>query len=109
MGVTWYGNQIARRVTEAAIEAVDETTQAAADAAQQQHWWASRGDNNLQRQTINEHAEIVEDGAVAGRFGTTRRKGFYGLFLELQQPFLRPAADQEFPHLGERMAEKLAR
>lgn len=94
----WYGNEIKAAVLAASIAAVDETTQAAADEAEQDHWWRNRTDQ-LEEETIMEPARPDGRGVV-GRFGTTRKRGFYGLFLELQRPFLRPVADRIFPTLA---------
>lgn len=101
----WRGDKIVAKVEQAAREAIDETTAAAADAAQGSHWWQSRS-GQLEDEIVNEPAK-VKDGKITGRFGSTQRRGFYGLFHERKQPFLRPAADREFPKLAERIAKKV--
>jgi hypothetical protein len=104
MALEWHGAAIGARVVAAELAAVDETTKASADEARGDHWWTARG-GPLERETISEPARPVA-GGVVGKFGTTRKRGFYGLFLELQQPFLRPIADRVFPSLAERLHER---
>jgi hypothetical protein len=105
--VDWRAAQIVSDATRAGLEAVNELTQAAATRAESSHWWQSQT-GRLERETISEPAHVEGSGTVSGKFGTTKRRGFYGLFLEYEQPFLRPAADEFFPQLGHLMAEKLA-
>jgi len=106
----WNGDKLLARVIAAEHAATDETTSAAADIAESIHPWKAHKATGLESQVISEPAE-VDTGAVVGRFGTTRRRGFYGLFLEkgwehadksdvvleFERPFLRPAGDLEFP------------
>lgn len=98
--IEWLGGILTARIEAAAMAAIDEATHAAADDAKDSHWWqARRGSDGLEGQIIAEPAK-PEPGRVVGRFGATlRRDGFYGLFLELREPFLRPAADRHFPTL----------
>lgn len=105
MIVRWNGDDVVDKVAKAAAEAVDETTAAAAAAAKSSHWWRSRS-GTLERQTVTEPATVDRDDVV-GKFGTTERLGFYGLILERRRPFLRPAADREFPKLAERIERKV--
>ncbi len=104
MPLEWHGEAVKARILAASIVAVNETTQAAAEDATRAHWWDNRTDQ-LQQETINAPARPVP-GGVLGKFGTTRRRGFYGLFLELKRPFLRPAADRVFPTLQERLRRR---
>lgn len=104
----WNGDQVAREVREKSREAINEILQAAALDAERQHWYHARTPAGLEQNTIAEPA-IMGRHIVAGRFGTTKRRGFYGLFLELRQGFLRPAADRWFPALPAVLAEKLRR
>jgi hypothetical protein len=101
----WFGDEISKRIRDASAAAIDEVLEVAAKDAEEQHWWNRRG-GHLEEETIAEPA-IKGREIVAGRFGTTRRKGFYGLFLELREPFLRPAADRSFPALPAVLQEKL--
>lgn len=96
---SWRGPQVAARVEAATKQAIDAITERAAEDAQANHWWQNRT-GELESNIIAEPAERRADGRVVGRFGTSlRREGFYGLFLERRQPFLRPAADRNFPAL----------
>lgn len=101
----WNGREIQAMLERAEILAVNETTLAAAEEARKDHWWDPET-GHLERETISEPARPVP-GAVSGRFGTTRRRGFYGLIQEYRQPFLRPVADRVFPTLHERLRRRL--
>lgn len=100
----WNGPKVVANVVNAAKEAIDETTAAAAEEAKSSHGYQTRS-GVLEEETISEPAE-VKGHRITGRFGTTQRRGFYGLFKEYEEPFLRPAADREFPELAGRIAEK---
>lgn len=104
----WNGDALVERVRQAVIESIDETTQAAAADAEADHWWLARkGEDGLEGQIITEPASLHGDTA-SGRFGTTQRStGFFGLFLEYKRPFIRPAADRNFPAVIDRIREKL--
>lgn len=103
--VRWYGEQVSKAVKDATIAAIDELTAEAAEEAKESHWWRNRSDH-LEGEIKSEPAKLV-DGKPQGRFGTTMKRGFYGLFLERQTPFLRPAADAVFPKLTERIRARL--
>jgi hypothetical protein len=99
--------KLADIVRRAAIDAVNETVDAAAQDAQSHHGWdARRGRRGLQGQVKVEPAR-VENGVIKARFGSTQVRGFYGLILERRHPWLRPAADRHFPDLSKRIADKL--
>lgn len=103
--LTWRGPEVLAAVREATREAIDETTEEAAKDAAASHWWRNR--SGLLEANI-EHEPADRFGrTVRGRFGTTRRQGFYGLFLERRTPFLRPAADRNFPRLAQRIRGRL--
>lgn len=106
--LTWHGKAVVARVLAASLEAIDDVTEQAAQDAQQNHWWRSRrGQAGLEGEIVVEPASLV-DGRPTGRFGTgLRRDGFYGLFLEQREPFLRPAADRAFPTLAKRIRKRL--
>lgn len=106
----WNGDQLLERVTAAAREAVNETVDDARDDAAASHVWVNRT-GQLEEEVVSEHADPA-DSNPTGRFGTTRRRGFYGLFheegtvREHATPFLRPAADRHFSTLAERIARR---
>lgn len=100
--VDWRAQQIVDALLDAAREAIDETT---ADAAQQAAQAAPRRTGRLAEETVSEPA-VVEAGKARGKFGSTQRRGFYGLFLERRRPYLRPAADIAFPTLARRIRER---
>lgn len=103
--VSWRGKAIAASIEARAVHAINETTEEAAGLMQQNHWWSRRSDNNLERQVVTEPAGYDQDGRISGKVGATKQKGFYGLFLEREQPWIRPAGDEAFPHLADRLKE----
>lgn len=102
---SWHGDEIAARIERATRAAIDETTAEAAEDAKGSHWWQV-GHGQLGGEIKSEPAERV-GREVVGKFGTTQRRGFYGLFLERRTPFLRPAADRAFPELRKRIRRRL--
>jgi hypothetical protein len=114
--VRWLGDDVLNTVIEATREAIDETTEAAAEAANQAqldlpphtasgHPWHGVTPRQIES-VVSEPAEVRGSEAV-GRFGDTAGRGDYGLFLERLQPYMRPAADVEFPELSKRIGERL--
>jgi hypothetical protein len=103
-GVTWLGEEVMAKIVVATKESIDKTTEAAAKDAQESHWWQKRT-GNLERNTFAEPAQVsVVKGEIRGRFGSSMRaEGFYGLFLERREPWLRPAADRHFRELKLRL------
>lgn len=107
----WNGDAIISRVEAAARAAVNETVDDAAGDARLSHGWINRS-LQLEDEIKTEHAKLGERNPSA-KFGTTRRRGFYGLFHELgtvhehERPFLRPAADRVFPTLAARIRRRL--
>lgn len=97
MGVRldWKGDRVFEKVMAATEKGINATTAYAAHDARGSHWWKSRT-GALEANIINEPAERTSRTRVVGKFGTTRTRGFYGLFLERRTPFLRPAADRTF-------------
>lgn len=109
--LNWNGDRLIALVRSAAADAVNETVDQAANDARLSHPWVNRN-MQLEEEIVTEHAKPGDPNPTA-RFGTTRRRGFYGLFHELgtvhefERPFLRPAADRAFPRLQETLAEKI--
>lgn len=109
----WNGDQLIAKIIEAARAAVDETVEAAANDARASHAWLNRT-GQLEEEIVTEPADL-EDPNPTASFGTTRGRGFYGLFHEegtvheFARPFLRPAADRAFPTLAERIRARLPR
>lgn len=109
----WNGDELIDRVTRAATRAVNRTLDEAVNDAESSHTWVNRN-NQLEDEIKAEHA--IEGSAnpnPTGKFGTTARRGFYGLFheegtvKEHETPFLRPAGDRAFPGLAEKIKEEL--
>jgi len=115
----WRGDELLARVRRAVEVSVDETLDAARDDAIDTHPWQVdprfRRFRNIKR-PINPHLEgqihsehvTPGDPVPTGRFGYTRRRGFYGLFLEFKFPTIRPAGDRVFPTLAERIRRRLS-
>lgn len=107
----WNGDKLIAQVRTAAREAVDATVDAARDDAAASHVWVNRTDQ-LQEEIVSQHADPAAPNPTAS-FGTTRRRGFYGLFheegtvKEFARPFLRPAADRHFGELAAKIRERL--
>jgi hypothetical protein len=107
----WNGDQLIALVADAARAAVTETVEEAADDARLSHEWANRT-GQLEEEIIVEQADVGDPNPTAS-FGTTRRRGFYGLFHEegtrheFARPFLRPAADRHFPELTAKIRGRL--
>jgi hypothetical protein len=109
--LVWNGDAVLARVTEAARVSIDETLREADLDATASHWWRNRT-GNLELNIVTEPAKIVGP-VISGRFGYTYsgkkgvRSGFYGLFLEMKMPVLRPAADRTFPTLAAKIRARL--
>lgn len=103
----WNGDAIMREVLEAAREATDETTKDCVPIA--------RGlvhvDSHRLQNSIGFVPAEIEGDTVVGLFGVVDDPG-YALPQEfLPEPhgkaFIRPAADQGFPALGDNIAKRL--
>jgi hypothetical protein len=115
----WRGDELVAKVRRAVEDSIDETVDAGRDDATETHPWhvdpRFRRFRNIKR-PINPHLEdqiesehVTPGSAVpTGRFGYTRRRGFYGLFLEFKFPTIRPAGDRVFPTLPARIRRRLS-
>jgi hypothetical protein len=103
--IDWRGTYVLESVRRATQAAVDDTTKDAAAVAKASHWWAART-GDLTGQIVNEPARRFGP-KIRGRFGSTKTRGFYGLFLERRTPFLRPASDIVFRTLAGRIRRRL--
>lgn len=114
---------VVSHIRDAAREGVNEIVDAARDDAEAVHPWKDdpglhtlksgrRVQTDLERHIVSQHAD-PDAANPTGSFGTTERSGFYGLFHEegtkheFERPFLRPAADRQFPRLADVIREKL--
>lgn len=111
MPLRWNGAEIEAKALAAAKRGVDATMGEAVREAKNRHPWRNRTG------TLEGSVRIVQtahaDGLVVkGRWGSADVK--YAIFLELgtskmpAYPFLRPAADREYPHLRRRIAAAYA-
>jgi hypothetical protein len=102
MSVVWNGKAIIAEVEARTRKAIDDITEETAKGIVAGRWWESHSAAGLVSRVVTEPAK--HDGVrIVGKVGTTHRYGFYGLFLEREQPFMRPVADETFPHLAERI------
>lgn len=109
----WNGDALIQEVEDAARDSVNDTVDAAADDARVSHEWVNRN-MQLEDEIKTEHA-APGDPNPSAKFGTTERRGFYGLFHEIgtvhehERPFIRPAGDRHFPSLSDRIRRRLDR
>lgn len=104
MRISWHGAEVAREVRAAELAAVQATLDAAAERARMHHaGWTSRT-GAAERSIAAERAEGTAEGA-RGRFGFGVG---YGVFLERRDRTLARAADEEFPHLADRIRARVA-
>jgi hypothetical protein len=107
MVLDWQGDALLRRIEAACIDAVDETTGAAAEVA--------RGlvhvDTGLLQSRIGTVPAVARGDEIVGAMGVPDDPGYAIPQEYLPGPrgkaYIRPAADQEFPTLGERIAKRL--
>lgn len=100
--LVWKGDELLRKLERVVPGAIDDTTDEAVRHAKSSHWWGGRR-GVLESEIVNEPAKRTGATRWSGKFGTTQRRGFYGLILEYRNPFLRPAADATFKNLAARI------
>lgn len=98
----WRGAEISAAMRERTRVAIDETLELTAQEIVKGRWWESHRASGLVSEVKVEEARI-RGPIVSGKVGTTKRRGFYGLFLEREKPFIRPAGDKVFPTLALRL------
>lgn len=115
MGVVFDRRGVLARTAKAAAEAIDETTEAAAEDARGTsmnlpphtaagHPWY--GASPRVENAVSTQPATRERGEIRGAFGATKRRGDYAFFLERLHPYLRPAADRHFKDLARRIRER---
>lgn len=119
MPLQWDGDKLVKRIERLSKKAIDEVIHEAAEDARTSHWWQTRtgrlqaniveGDERRRgsRYATSGARRVRGTGIIRGRFGTTRKQGFYGLFLEYRHKFLRSAADRHFPTLAAKLKKNL--
>lgn len=104
----WQGKAIEHRMVEAAKIGVDGTTAACVQHAKTNHPWTNRSgtlEGSIEMRPAKELAGMV----VRGEWGSFMVN--YALWLEIGTskmpafPYLRPAADSEYPELATRIRE----
>ncbi len=113
----WNGDIIVAHVEKELVAATNETLEATAEDMRTNHWWRAHrngGRSGLEGQVRVQAARVVGD-RIIGSVGATysgqkgRFSGFYGLFLERRIPWIRPAADRNFPTFLARARRRLAK
>lgn len=107
MSLDWQGDALLRRVERASREAIDEVTGAATEVAKQ----LVHVDTHTLQRSLGAVPARTEGDQTVGAFGSLQDPG-YAIDQEYDheprgKPYLRPAADQEFPKLGARIARRL--
>ncbi len=107
MTVQWFGDKVKRRVMNASLVGVDDTTAAAAIQAKGNHpGWRNR--TGTAEGSIRNEPARREGERIRGRFGSWGVA--YFIWLELKYgSTLRHAADLEFPRLARRIQEAYRR
>lgn len=102
MSVKWHGERFRNRVMAIIVQAVDDTTAAAAIHAKQNHpGWRNRT-GTAEGSIRFDPAKQIAPGLIRGRFGSFAVN--YFIWLELKHgAALRMAADVEFPRLPDRI------
>ncbi len=103
-GLTWNGDALKKRLSEAQRLAIDETTASCIEPAKDR----VRVKTRILQGSIQFRQAVREAGRWVGRWGSWDVN--YALWQEIitfriagHQPFLRPAAEQEYPKLAERV------
>lgn len=109
--LTWHGDAIAKRIDEAQRLGIDETTLACQDPAMSR---VRVKTGNLRRSIPRGHQPARREGGKwVGRWGSADVN--YALWQEIgtarmsAQPYLRPAAEIQYPKLAERIKKFFAK
>lgn len=105
----WLGDRVQKRVQDAAIAAVDRTTEAAAEHARNHHpgWQSITG---TAEGSIGTNAARLQARRIRGSVTGGEGDAFYLLILEVKNgSALRNAGDVEFRNLQPRLAAEYAR
>lgn len=116
MILRWKGEEFLEKIAQATADGVNDTTTAAAEDAAGTtmnlpphvaagHPWY--GVTSRVESAVSTQAATAAGTSVRGAFGATKRRGDYALFLERLNPYLRPAADRNFPKLPENIRKRL--
>ena len=118
MSVKWNGDKVLSRMTRAEIKGVNETMQDTVNHAQKNHEWISRSFPGLETSIAIVTAARVKGRGVSGIWGS--KDIAYALVHELgsaadsgqnipARPYLRPAADAQYPALAGNIREAYRR
>lgn len=103
----WQGREVEARLDRAIREGINATMAAAVISAKSNHLWRNRTGTLERSIQVAEYARDVGGGVISGRWGSL--DVLYAWYLEFgtsraaAYPFLRPAADHEYPKLHQRI------
>ncbi len=106
MSLDWKGDELISRFRRAQVEGIKATMAAAVIHAKRNHPWINRTGTLERSIDISEHATVTRTGA-RGLWGSLDI--VYALIQELggqfipARPYLRPAADAQYPGLARRI------
>lgn len=107
--LSWRGAEVLARAKAAVRIGIDETTSACVNHAKSNHPW--RNETGTLEGSLQMRPAIDEGGRIVGRWGSFTVD--YAIYLEVGTrfmpafPYLRPAADAEYPHLAARIKAAL--
>lgn len=122
----WNGDAIERALESAVTRAINDLVDEARDEAKAEHFtawqntptkWSKEG-GQLEEEIVSQHVESVKltdahtPDELTGRFGFSRKRGFYGLFHELgtvhefEKPVIQPIGDRVFARLAEEIRRR---
>lgn len=117
MAKVTFNPKLRKSIEEACKDAIDETTQAAAEAAAgttmnlPEHtaaghpWYAVTA---RVESAVTHDLAVRKGNQIVGSFGASKRRGDYAFLLERMNPYLRPVAAREFPKLAGRIRANLS-
>lgn len=111
MSLDWKGDKVTDKVTKAQIEGVNATMAECIIDAKNSHEWKNRTGTLEGSIDVAQHARAEVGGVVVGEWGSLDVE--YAIYHELgtatipARPYLRPAADRNYPNLARNIRRAL--